>query len=99
MKLGPIPPSDAIGAVLVHTLRCTGRVFKKGHVVTAADAAVMTAAGQRQIICARLEPGELGEDVAAAAIAHAIAGPHVGVDAARTGRANLRAAVGGMIVV
>jgi molybdenum cofactor cytidylyltransferase len=99
MQLGSVPVAHAVGAVLVHTLRCDGRVYKKGHVVTAADAAFFAAAGQREVICARLEDGERGEDAAAAAIARAIAGDHVTVDAAKTGRANLRAAAAGIVRV
>jgi molybdenum cofactor cytidylyltransferase len=95
MKLGPVPVRDAAGAVLVHTIRAGGRVLKKGHVLVAADLD-MLAVEHPEVVCARLEPGELAEDVAAAAIAQAMAGANVSVDPARTGRANLRAVVAGL---
>lgn len=99
MKLGPVPLADAVGAVLVHTVRAGGFVLKKGHVLVAADLDRLAEANHADVICARLEPGDVGEDEAAGAVALALAGPHVAVDAARTGRANLRATAGGLVEV
>ncbi len=48
---------------------------------------------------ARLEPGDVSEDVAAAEIAKAVAGEGVHVDRAFTGRANLFAQIAGVLVV
>ena len=48
---------------------------------------------------ARLEPGDVSEDVAAAEIAKAVAGEGVHVDRAFTGRANLFAQAAGVLVV
>ena len=48
---------------------------------------------------ARLEPGDVSEDVAAAEIAKAVAGEGVHVDRAFTGRANLFAQNSGVLVV
>ena len=48
---------------------------------------------------ARLEPGDVSEDVAAADIAKAVAGEGVHVDRAFTGRANLFAQTAGVLVV
>jgi len=96
MKLGPVPVREAAGAVLVHTIRAGDRVLKKGHVLVPADLEMLAATDHHEVVCARLEPGELAEDVAAAAIAQAMAGANVAIDPARTGRANLRAAVAGL---
>lgn len=97
MIFGPIAVGDAAGAILAHTTRAGERVLKKGRVLTGDDAAALAAAGLREIIGARLEPGELGEDAAAAAVAAALAGAGVTVDPAHTGRANLRAAAAGVV--
>jgi molybdenum cofactor cytidylyltransferase len=99
VKLGPTPIADARGAILVHTTRTPERVLSKGRVLDAADLAALQAAGLREIVCARLEADELAEDPAAAAVAAALGGPGVRVDPARTGRANLRAATNGLLVV
>ncbi len=99
MKFGSLPPAEALGAINVHTLRAGERVIKKGRVLTGDDVAALERAHTASVVCARIEPGELAEDVAAARIATAIAGEHVTLDAAHTGRANLRAAASGVFVV
>jgi molybdenum cofactor cytidylyltransferase len=99
MKFGAMRVADAAGAVLAHTLRAGGRVLKKGRVLDAADVVALAAAGCDEIIAARLEDGDLGEDAAAAQIAAALAGENVRVDSAKTGRANLFAAAGGLMRV
>ena len=68
MKLATVPLVDAAGAVLVHPVRAAGRVLKKGHVLDASDLALLAKAPATPIASrARAsEPGELGEDAAAA---------------------------------
>ena len=99
MKLASFPTAEAAGAILVHTTRTPERVLAKGRVLDAADLATLAAAGIRAITCARLDPDELAEDPAAAAIAAALAGSGIRMDPARTGRANLRAATNGLLVL
>jgi molybdenum cofactor cytidylyltransferase len=99
MKFGAVPPSQAKGAIVVHAIRRAGLVLKKGAVLGDADIVALGQAGVDAVTVARLEPGDVGEDVAAADIAAAVAGPGVEVDAARTGRANLHSATAGVLVV
>ena len=99
MRFGPIAAGEAVGAILAHTTRTGDRVLKKGRVLTAGDVAALAAAGHRDVIAARLDPGELDEDAAAAAIAAALTGDGVRADDAHTGRANLHAAAGGLVVL
>ena len=99
MKFGAVAPKDAIGATAVHTIRQGTLVLKKGTLVGAVEAAALDAAGIAEIVVARLEPGDVSEDVAAAEIATAIAGEGVHVDRAFTGRANLFARSPGILVV
>src|SRR5215468_4582651 len=61
--------------------------------------AALAAAGIPSITVARLEPGDISEDVAAAEIAAAVAGDGVHVDRAFTGRANLFAESAGVLAV
>ena len=56
-------------------------------------------AGFGEIVAARLEPGDIGEDEAARRLAEAFRGEGLTVDNAFTGRANLRAAAAGLAVV
>jgi molybdenum cofactor cytidylyltransferase len=99
MKFGPVPPRDALGATAVHTIRQGALVLKKGTLIGPAEVAALEAAGIKDVVVARLEPGDVSEDKAAAEIAKAVAGPRVHVDRAFTGRANLFAEVAGVLVV
>lgn len=99
MKFGEVPVEEASGAILAHTLRLGATTFKKGRVLSPADVETLARAGIRRITAARLEPGDVPEDEAAAAIARALAGDGLVVSAAFTGRANLYAAAGGIAVV
>ena len=74
MKFGPVPPRDAEGATAVHTIRQGALVLKKGTVIGAAEVAALEAAGITDVVVARLEPGDVSEDEAAAEIAEAVAG-------------------------
>ena len=99
MKFGAVAPKDALGATAVHTIRQGTLVLKKGTLIGAAEVAALEAAGIKDIVAARLEPGDISEDVAAADIAKAVAGAAVHVDRAFTGRANLFAETPGVLVV
>ena len=99
MKFGAVPPREAEGAVAVHSIRKDGMVLKKGTLVGKAEIAALEAAKVSEIVVARLEPGDVSEDVAAAEIAAAVAGDGVRVDRAFTGRANLFAEAAGVLVV
>ena len=99
MKFGAVAPNEAIGATAVHTIRQGALVLKKGTLIGPVEAAALEAAGIKDVVVARLEPGDVSEDVAAAEIAAAIAGEGVDVDRAFTGRANLFAQAAGVLVV
>jgi molybdenum cofactor cytidylyltransferase len=99
MKFGPVSPREAEGGIAVHSIRVDGLVLKKGTVIGPAEAASLEAAGIREIVVARLEPGDISEDEAAAEIAAAVAGEGVRIDEAFTGRVNLFARRPGVLVV
>ena len=99
MKFGAVPPREAEGAIAVHSIRKDGMVLKKGTLIGKAEIAALEAAKVSEIVVARLEPGDVSEDVAAAEIAAAVAGEGVRVDRAFTGRANLFAEAAGVLVV
>jgi molybdenum cofactor cytidylyltransferase len=99
MKFGAVPIAEAEGAVAVHSIRKSGLVLKKGTLIGKAEIAALEAAGIAEIVVARVEPGDISEDAAAAEIADAVAGEGVRVDHAFTGRANLFAENAGVLVV
>src|SRR5437016_1172255 len=99
MKFGTIPVAEAEGSVAVHSIRKAGLVLKKGTAIGKPEIAALLQAGIAEIVVARMEPGDVSEDAAAAAIAAAVAGEGVRVDHAFTGRANLFAATAGVLLV
>jgi len=99
MRFGPVPPEDAVGAILVHSVRLKGLALKKGRILSADDAEALKAAGIGHVTAARLEAGDVGEDAAASRIAHALAGSGLTISAAFTGRVNLFASAHGLCVV
>jgi molybdenum cofactor cytidylyltransferase len=99
MKFGPVAPVEGKGGIVVHSIRTGGLVLKKGTVIGDAEITALTAAGIAAITLARIEPGDVPEDTAAAELAAAIAGAGVHVDRAFTGRANLFAQAAGVVVI
>ena len=99
MKFGMIPVAEAEGSVAVHSIRKAGLVLKKGTPIGQPEIAALRQAGIAEIMVARMEPGDVSEDAAAAEIATAVAGEGVHVERAVTGRANLFAQTAGVLVV
>jgi molybdenum cofactor cytidylyltransferase len=99
MKFGPVAPVDALGATAVHSIRQGDLVLKKGTLIGSKEVAALSAAGVKEIVVARLEPGDVSEDEAATGIAAAVAGSGVRIDRAFTGRCNLFAQTAGVLVV
>ncbi|MBM3573838.1 MAG: 4-diphosphocytidyl-2C-methyl-D-erythritol kinase, partial [Alphaproteobacteria bacterium] len=98
MIFDDLPVAAAEGAILAHSQRAGAKTFKKGRVLSAADLAVLQAAGVATVAAVRLEPGEIGEDAAANRLAAAACGDHITKSAAFTGRTNLFAETAGIVV-
>lgn len=98
MRFGDTPIGEAAGAVLAHSVRAGELKFAKGRVLSDADVDALRAAGVAAVVAARLDSGDISEDEAATRVAAACAGAAVERDAAATGRANLHAAVRGVLV-
>jgi len=99
MIFGPVPTDRAEGAVLAHSMPLLEGRLRKGKVLSAADIAALTACGTTEVIVARLEDGDLGEDAAAAHLAAAVAGDGIRIGPAATGRVNLFAEGPGIVSV
>ena len=89
MKFGPVPLDEAVGAILAHSQRVGERMLRKGRVLSADDIAALRQAGYDAVIAARLDPGDMDENQAAAAVAAALAGENATASRASTGRCNL----------
>ncbi|MEP9371371.1 molybdopterin-binding/glycosyltransferase family 2 protein [Mesorhizobium sp. KR1-2] len=99
MRFGAVPIDQAEGAVLAHSLTAGGRRFRKAHLLGADDIAFLKADGIRELVVATLDPGDLGEDRAAARIARALSIRNIEVKPAATGRVNLHAEAAGVFTV
>lgn len=99
MRFGTVPLASAEGGIVAHAIRMNGLILKKGTVIGEAELAALHAAGFAAITVARLDPGDVLEDIAAAEIAAAVGGDGVRVERAFTGRANLFADAAGLLVV
>ncbi|QOF71285.1 molybdopterin-binding/glycosyltransferase family 2 protein [Aminobacter sp. SR38] len=99
MRFGAIPVDQAKGAVLAHSTSAGDLRYRKGHVLAAEDVAILAASGLSEIVVAVLEPGDLGEDQAAGAIAASMRHRYIEVKPAATGRVNLHAREAGVFTV
>ncbi|OYX40316.1 MAG: molybdopterin biosynthesis protein [Rhodobacterales bacterium 32-67-9] len=103
MRFGPVPIAGAEGAVLAHSLMLSGRKLPKGRVLGPDEVAALAAAGIETVVVARLDPGDVGEDTAAARLAAALV-PDPGAAGLRltephSGRVNLNATVPGIVEI
>ena len=107
MRFGRFRVADSAGIVLAHGLRAGGRTFKKGRVLSVADVALLEREGVADVVGARIDAGDVGEDDAAHAAAQALAGPGVRpgmrpgmrVGSPFTGRCNVFASADGLFLV
>ncbi len=101
MRFGPVPLDQAEGAILAHSLKLGGKRLRKGRVLEAADVAALARAGMDEVIVARPDPGDMGEDAAATRLAAALvpepAAAHLRLTRASTGRVNLYATGPGVL--
>ncbi|WP_225026597.1 molybdopterin-binding protein [Xinfangfangia pollutisoli] len=101
MRFGPVPLDQALGAILAHSEALAEGRLRKGQVLGRAELAALAAAGLAEVTVARLEPGDLGEDLAAAQLAAALvtdpAAQGLALTEAFTGRVNLKATRPGLV--
>lgn len=101
MKFGPVPLDQAEGAILAHSVALPSGRLRKGQTLTAAHLEDMAGQGMDSVICARLDPGDVGEDEAAARLAAALVpdpdAAQLSLTRPFTGRVNLLAAAPGVV--
>ena len=95
-----VPVQEAVGMVLCHDMtmivpgETKGPAFKKGHVVTEEDIAILLEIGKENIFVLNLEKGCIHEDEAAERIAKAAVGPGITLSEVCEGRINFIATAG-----
>ncbi len=87
----------AAGLVLAH--RLPGWPYKKGQLLTAEQCQALRDGGVETVQAVRLDPGDVGENLAAEAAAARLAHDSVRLDPATAGRVDLRAAHAGLVQV
>lgn len=101
MFFGEVTVEAAEGAILAHSEAVPGGRLRKGVILGAAEIAALRAAGLSRVTVARLGPGDVGEDRAAARLAAALvpdpAGQELRLSEAFTGRVNLNAVGPGIV--
>ncbi len=99
MNFAPIPLDDALGCVLAHSRRAGGLMLKKGTVLDQAAIAALRQAGFAEVVAARLDAGDLTENVAADRLAAMLVAPWLHCTPSNTGRVNLVADAKGLLVL
>ena len=99
MKFGPVPLEEARGAIMAHSQRVGERMIRKGSVLDEAALTALREADRKEVIVARLEPGDVPEDIAADRLAQPLVSPLLARSRAATGRVNLTAEVPGLLRV
>ena len=101
MKFGEAPVDQALGAILAHKLydKAGKLILNKGRRLAEADLDALRRQGLERVTVMRLSAADLHEDAAAERIGAAVAGANVRMRAPGVGRANLTAAVRGVLHV
>ena len=101
MRFGPVPVTQAGGAILAHSLRLPERRLKKGHVLSEDDLGTLAAAGVATVTVATPDPGDMLENDAALTLARALWDGAAGLSLSRpfTGRVNLLADGPGVVQI
>lgn len=103
MRFGPVPLSQAQGAILAHSVALPEGRLRKGCVLGPEDLSRLAAAGHQEVIAARLDPTDQHEDAAALAIARALVpdpdAAGLELRSVGTGRVNLHARTAGLLQV
>lgn len=106
MAMRTVPVKECVGMILAHDITevrkddFKGRVFKKGHIVTAEDIDHLLRIGKDRLFVLHLEDDEVHEDDAAYALAGALIGEGVSLnDAPKEGKMSLVASRNGLLKI
>lgn len=99
MKFDTCQIKDAEGCILAHSVITHSKKIKKGKVLNPQDLEVIHNSGISEIMVARLEPGDLGEDEAAALLGNKITTeePSLFASTPFTGRVNIYSSQEGLL--
>lgn len=98
MRYGTFKLDEAEGVVLAHSIRLSSGRISKGQILSKEDIGRLSQEGVASVVGVRLDPGDMLEDHAAAAIADVIAPDNLRFSEAATGRVNIYADADGLFV-
>ncbi|WP_245411949.1 molybdopterin-binding protein [Methylocella silvestris] len=99
MRFGPVAIDEAQGGVLAHAISRPGLSLRKGERIGAGHVVALREAGVAEIVVAIAEDGDVEENPAAHTVAAFLAGAHLDLEKAFTGRCNLIAGRSGVLLV
>ncbi|HHB80661.1 MAG TPA: molybdopterin biosynthesis protein [Aliiroseovarius sp.] len=99
MQFAAVPLAQASGAILAHSQQIAGGRLRKGLILQEEHLDALRASGLREVVVARLGPGDLGEDAAALRLGRALLGEGLRLSVATGGRVNLFAEGPGVLEV
>ena len=98
MKFGEFPLYDAIGVELSHEVKCGGRVFPAGHIVTADDIRLLRQAEIKTVVGTFFSPTDLRPDIACDILLKDIVGDHLRYTLPENGCSEIYADADGVFV-
>jgi len=99
VKFGPVPLTEAEGALLAHAVTAGEKLFRKAHRLAAEDIAFLRDAGVTEVVAAVLSSDDIDENAAATRIVAAMRFDGIEAKPASTGRVNLHAKQAGLFTV
>lgn len=99
MTFGDIPLSDAVGAILAHSLRTNQGLIRKGTRLSDQHIGWLKKAGHESVLAAVLASDDIDEDEAAGRLADALCGYGLKCSETSTGRANLHSTRDGLLLI
>lgn len=98
MKFGEFPLYDAVGVELSHEVKCGGRVFPAGHIVTADDIRLLRQAEIKTVVGTFFSPTDLRPDIACDILLKDIVGDHLRYTLPENGCSEIYADADGVFV-
>lgn len=99
MIFGTFAVADAKGCILAHAHRLPAKFLRKGTILDETAIATLREAGITDVIAARLEAGDIGENEAATRLARLCTSPGLSARRAHTGRVNIHAERSGLVQI
>ncbi len=100
MKFDTCPTSEGLGHILAHSIHAGVKKVKKGRILNRHDIEAFLNSGIQEIMVARLEEGDIGEDEAASFLGQKLVAiePSLFVSSPFTGRVNIYSSWTGLIL-